>query len=131
MKEKPPFFASILILLIVALVISFFAWAHFTEVDEIARGSGKVIPATKTQTVQSSEPGVVKEIAVQVGELVKPGQLIVRLDDTTSASNLGEVEAQARSLEAQITRLEIEEVGRTSKTCLPSGVKATTTMSMC
>ncbi len=110
-KEKPPFFASILILLIIALILSFFVWAHFTQVDEIARGSGKVIPITRTQTVQSSEPGVVKEIAVQVGEIVKPGQLIVRLDDTTSASNLGEVEAQARALEAQIARLQIEETG--------------------
>lgn len=110
-KERPPFFASILILLIVALIVSFFVWAHYTQIDEIARGSGKVIPASRTQTIQSSEPGVIKEIAVQVGELVKKGQLIVRLDDTTSASNLGEVEAQARSLEAQIARLKIEESG--------------------
>lgn len=111
MTEKPPL-AARAGLLVIGLLISFFvAWAAIAEVDEIARGEGKVIPVSKTQIIQSSEPGIVREIAVQVGQVVRRGDLILRLDDTASGSSLGELEAKARSLSAQIARLKLEEAG--------------------
>ncbi|GAA2882098.1 HlyD family type I secretion periplasmic adaptor subunit [Aminobacter niigataensis] len=99
-------------LIIAALFVAFVAWASFAEVDEIARGEGKVIPASKTQIVQASEAGVVQEIAVQVGQVVKKNDLIVRLDNTVSTSSLGEQQAKARTLGARIARLKQEQEGR-------------------
>ncbi|MBB6353897.1 adhesin transport system membrane fusion protein [Aminobacter aganoensis] len=92
--------------------MAFVAWASFAEVDEIARGEGKVIPASKTQIVQASEAGVVQEIAVKVGQVVKKNDLIVRLDNTVSTSSLGEQQAKARTLGARIARLKQEQEGR-------------------
>lgn len=106
--ERRPVF---LIVTIVALLAAFIAWAAMTEVDEIARGNGKVIPATRTQIIQSSEAGVVKEIAVQLGQIVKKGDLIIRLDDTNSTADLGQVEAKLRAISARIARLNLEEKG--------------------
>lgn len=100
-----------LILVVVALFCVSFGWASYTEIDEISRGNGRVIPATRTQTIQATEPGVIEDILVKVGQVVRKGQLIVRLDDTTSASDLGEVEARARALKARIARLALEESG--------------------
>jgi adhesin transport system membrane fusion protein len=111
MTEKPPLAARAGLLVIGLLISSFVAWAAIAEVDEIARGEGKVIPVSKTQIIQSSEPGIVREIAVQPGQVVRRGDLILRLDDTASGSSLGELEAKARSLRAQIARLELEETG--------------------
>ncbi|MEM8795576.1 MAG: HlyD family type I secretion periplasmic adaptor subunit [Pseudomonadota bacterium] len=90
---------------------SFLTWASFTEIEEVARGDGRVIPAGRTQSIQATEPGVVTEIAVQIGQVVDKGQLVVRLDDTATQSDLGEVEARSRALEARIARLELEERG--------------------
>ncbi len=109
--ERPPRSASLIVLIVIAMLTSFTVWASQTQIDEIARGNGRVIPATRTQTIQATEAGVVKEIAVQIGQVVKEGQLIIRLDDTTTASDLGEVEARARALKARVARLEIEEAG--------------------
>ncbi|ODR89605.1 HlyD family type I secretion periplasmic adaptor subunit [Sinorhizobium alkalisoli] len=109
--EKPPLAARAGLLVIALLMTSFVAWAAIAEVDEIARGEGKVIPVSKTRIIQSSEPGIVQEIAVQVGQVVRRGDLILRLDDTVTGSSLGELEAKARSLRAQIARLELEESG--------------------
>jgi adhesin transport system membrane fusion protein len=109
--DRPPFLARIGLGSIAALVVCFLVWAAFAEVDEIARGEGKVIPVSKTQVIQASEPGVVQEIAVKVGQIVKSGDLIVRLDDTATTSALGEVEAKSRALKAQIARLDMEEKG--------------------
>ena len=111
-EDRPPLFASAAVLIVGALFVAFVIWASVAEVDEIARGEGKVIPASKTQIVQASEPGVVQEIAVKVGQIVKKDDLIVRLDDTLNESSLGEQQAKARTLRARIARLKQEQEGR-------------------
>jgi adhesin transport system membrane fusion protein len=99
------------LVVIAALMMTFIGWASIAEVQEIARGEGKIIPVSKTQIVQSSEAGIVQEIAVTIGQAVSKGDLILQLDDTATASSLGEAAARARALRAQVTRLELEEKG--------------------
>lgn len=110
-EDRPPFFASASIFIIGALFASSVAWASFAEVDEIARGDGKIIPASKTQIIQASEPGVVQEIAVTIGQVVKKNDLIIRLDNTFNTSSLGEQQAKARALQTRIARLKFEQTG--------------------
>ncbi len=111
-EDRPPLFASASVLIVGALFVAFVGWASFAEVDEIARGEGKVIPASKTQIVQASEAGVVEEIAVKIGQTVRKNDLIIRLDDTVNESSLGEQQAKARTLKARIARLKQEQEGR-------------------
>jgi adhesin transport system membrane fusion protein len=111
-EDRPPLFASASIFFIAALFVAFVAWASFAEVDEIARGDGKVIPASKTQIIQASEAGVVQEIAVKIGQTVKKDDLIIRLDNTMNASSLGEQQAKARALQVRIARLKQEQSGK-------------------
>ncbi|WP_192247307.1 HlyD family type I secretion periplasmic adaptor subunit [Mesorhizobium silamurunense] len=110
-EDRPPLFASASVYIIGALFAAFTAWASFAEVDEIARGDGKVIPASKTQIIQASEAGVVQEIAVKIGQTVKKNDLIIRLDNTGNTSSLGEEQAKARALQARIARLKFEQSG--------------------
>ncbi|MFN7124474.1 MAG: HlyD family type I secretion periplasmic adaptor subunit [Allorhizobium sp.] len=109
--DTPPFMARMIVGLVAALIVIFLAWAAIAEIDEIARGEGKVIPVSKTQIIQSSEAGVVETISVQVGQVVRKGELIVQLNNTTTESSLGESVAKARALGAKIARLALEEVG--------------------
>ncbi|MGN6145185.1 MAG: HlyD family type I secretion periplasmic adaptor subunit [Mesorhizobium sp.] len=111
-NDRPPLFASATVGLIGLLMASFVTWSSFAEVDEIARGQGKVIPASKTQIIQASEPGVVQEIAVKIGQTVKKDDLLIRLDNTLNSSSLGEQEAKARALKARIARLKQEQSGQ-------------------
>ncbi|MGB5076788.1 MAG: biotin/lipoyl-binding protein, partial [Sphingorhabdus sp.] len=75
----------------------FVSWASFARVDEVTRGQGRVIPSSKAQIVQSSEPASILDIVVRSGQPVRKGQLLVRLDDTESSSQLGQIEAENRS----------------------------------
>ncbi|MFN7089559.1 HlyD family type I secretion periplasmic adaptor subunit [Allorhizobium sp. NPDC080224] len=109
--DTPPFMARMIVVFVACFIVLFLAWAAIAEIDEIARGEGKVIPVSKTQIVQSSEAGVVETIAVQVGQIVRKGELIVQLNNTTTESSLGESVAKARALGAKIARLALEEVG--------------------
>lgn len=86
-------------------------WAAIAPVDEITRGMGKVIPSSKVQPVQAAEPSVVREILVRQGQLVKQGQLLVRLDDSQSASQLGQLQAESERLTARAARLQQEGTG--------------------
>jgi len=87
-------------------------WAAIAPVDEITRGMGKVIPSSKVQVIQASEPSVVREILVRQGQLVKQGQLMVRLDDSQSASQLGQLQAETERLSARAARLQREGTGQ-------------------
>lgn len=111
-SDVPPRLTRATVIIICALLVAFVTWAAFANVDEIARGEGRVIPASKTQVVQASEAGVVDEIAVRVGQAVKRGDLIIRLNDTASTTTLGEQTARARALSVRVARLKQEQAGR-------------------
>lgn len=110
--DNPPLLARGILALVALVIASFLAWAAIADVNEIARGEGKVIPVSKTQIIQSSEPGVVQQIAVVLGQVVRKGQLLVQLDNTTTSSSLGESVAKARALGAKVARLKLEEAGQ-------------------
>ena len=81
--------------------VLFLLWAAFAPVEEVARAQGKVIPSSKGQIIQSSEPATVRQILVRPGQRVRRGELLVRMDDTESASALGQIQAEDRSLSAR------------------------------
>src|SRR5690606_35962400 len=63
---------------------------------------------------------------VKLGQIVKKGDRLVRLDDNATTSTLGELEARARALRVQIARLEVEQAGdMTSPMTCPQEVAKT------
>lgn len=92
----------------------FLLWAAFAKVDEVTSGQGKVIPTSKVQLIQSAEPATVQELFVRSGQRVKRGQLLARLEDPTSQSRLGEIQAETNSLEARSARLGAEGAGQST-----------------
>jgi membrane fusion protein, adhesin transport system len=83
----------------------FLVWASLAEVDEVARGQGRVIPSSKVQLIQAAEPSTIDDILVRSGQTVQKGQLLVRLDDTSSASELGQLETENKRLADRAARL--------------------------
>jgi membrane fusion protein, adhesin transport system len=106
--DRPPRALIYVVVSICSFMACALLWASWAEVDEVSRAEGRVIPSGKTQIIQSAEPGVVLDILVRAGEQVRVGQQLMRLDDTTTSSTAGEVEAQVMALRAQVARLEIE-----------------------
>ena len=105
--------ASILLWAIAAFLILFVVWAAFAELDRTVRGTGRVVPDSRLQIVSNLEGGVVSEILVRLGDQVKRGQLLMRLDPVRTASALNSSTAQTGALAAKVARLEAEVAGRT------------------
>ncbi|MFM2021374.1 MAG: hypothetical protein RJB02_1082 [Pseudomonadota bacterium] len=110
-RTKPYIGARRIILASGVAMFVFVSWASFARVDEVTRGQGRVIPSSKAQIVQSTEPATIRDIVVRPGQAVRKGQLLVRLDDTESSAQLGQIEAENRSLEARAARLSREGTG--------------------
>jgi len=121
--DRPPRGWLLVIVTVGAFLVLGTVWAALAEVDEVSRAPGRVIPSGKTQVIQSAEAGIVAEILVRPGEQVKADQQLIRLDDTTTSSSAGEVEARVRALEAQVARLRLEQAGATGYVC-PEAVQA-------
>ncbi|WP_026144685.1 HlyD family efflux transporter periplasmic adaptor subunit [Xanthomonas sp. SHU 199] len=97
---------------VLATVAIFLAWAAWAELDEVTRGDGRVVPYSRMQKIQSLEGGILDRLLVQEGELVKPGQPLVRLERTHFLTNYQESVNQEQVLHAAIARLEAEVLGK-------------------
>ena len=91
---------TILIVLFVLLV-----WSYFAEIDEVAKGDGKVIPSQQLQVLQSYDGGIVQDILVKEGQAVKAGQVLLKVDPTRYLSSLEENTTQFAALAAKVQRL--------------------------
>jgi adhesin transport system membrane fusion protein len=89
----------------------FLLWGAIARVDEVTHGLGKVVPSSKVQLIQAATPATIKSIFVRPGQLVKQGQILVRLDDPQSTSALGQLKAENERLTARAARLEEEGTG--------------------
>jgi len=90
---------------IFAFFIAMILWASLASIDEVTRGEGRAIPSSRLQKVQNLEGGIVAEVFVHEGEVVKAGAPLLRLDDTQFRSNAGETQADRLALQARIQRL--------------------------
>jgi membrane fusion protein, adhesin transport system len=107
-NEKPSGPSKTIFLLIVAIFLIFILWAAFSKIDELARGNGKVIPTDKIQTVQSLDGGIISEIFIKEGDIVKFDDPLMKIDTTRFQATLEESKQEYFSLLALKTRLEIE-----------------------
>ena len=97
---------------LIGLVGVAIVWSALATVQEVATGRGRVIPASKIQVVQTLEGGIVREVLVREGALVREGDIILRIDPTIAGSTLGEAQEKLLGLEALLVRLEAEVADR-------------------
>lgn len=99
LRARMMLWASVLVFL--ALLV----WAGYAEIDEVTKGSGRVIPSSQLQIIQAVDGGVVEEILVREGAEVAPGDLLLRIDQTRFESSFRESRAEYLSLSAKAARL--------------------------
>jgi adhesin transport system membrane fusion protein len=104
-------FPHVVLITVAIFFIVAFAWAAFFQIEEVARGEGRVITKSQVQVVSNLEGGVISEIYVREGDTVQKDQPLIRIDPTRYESALREGEQGALVLEAKIARLRAEAYG--------------------
>lgn len=87
----------------------FLIWAALAPLDEGVPTSGMVAIDTKRKAIQHLTGGIVKEVLVREGEMVKEGQVLVRLDEAVTKANYESARQRYLGLSAMQTRLRAEQ----------------------
>ncbi|HFT0375678.1 HlyD family type I secretion periplasmic adaptor subunit [Enterobacter mori] len=100
--------ASLVAWSLFALLAVFIAWASLFKLDEVTTGSGKVIPSSHEQVIQSLEGGIIHSLMVREGDIVERGQQLAQLDRTKTESSVLESESRLNAALATAARLKAE-----------------------
>lgn len=93
-------------LIVVLGLGGFLAWGLFAPLDKGVPLSGTVAKESNRKAIQHQTGGIVKEILVKDGDVVKEGQVLVRMNGVLAKSAYETTEAQyltARASEARLT----------------------------
>ncbi|EPL8094761.1 HlyD family type I secretion periplasmic adaptor subunit [Morganella morganii] len=97
---------------LIAVILGFFIilliWAALSDVDEITKGQGKIIPSSREQVIQSLEGGILASLEVREGAIVEKGQVIAYLDETRFESSLDESRSRYKANRIKAARLTAE-----------------------
>ncbi len=111
-RLKPSATSNMMLISTVALVVIMLGWMTFSNIDEMTHGEGQVVPSSEIQVVQSLEGGVLKELLVSEGEVVKKDQVLLKISDVAFASEERGTAAKQESLQVKKARLEAEAHGK-------------------
>lgn len=89
-------------------IFAFITWASLSEIDEITRGNGKVIPYGQNKIIQNLEGGIVESILVEEGQVIKRGDAILKINNSKSISSSRTNIMKHSELIAKLLRLNAE-----------------------
>ena len=96
------------LILSVTACLAFGYWSYKGTLDIVSMTTGEVIPSSQVKTIQHLEGGIVRQILVREGMLVKKGQALVELEPTARDAELGELRVRMASLQVTMAWLKAE-----------------------
>jgi len=107
LNRTPSKISRVLRIWLISIVLSVI-WASLSEIDEITRGDGDVIPYGQNQVIQNLEGGIVADILVKEGDKVKKGDILLKVDNKKFVSSFEESKIKLNELKAKARRLYAE-----------------------
>ncbi len=104
-EARTPYLIRTSILIICFSFIGFVIWAALIQIKELAWTTGEIKPSSHIQIIQHLEGGIVEEIAVGDDDLVKPGQILLRMSGENTRSDFQRLQGKAEDLALRISRL--------------------------
>lgn len=86
--------------------LAFLLWAAVGRLDIVSVAEGEVVPSSLVKRVQHLEGGIVSEIRVREGEVVREGQELVVLQGVQQGSSVEEIRVRLASLTVDMVRLQ-------------------------
>ena len=104
--------ARTLTFLMTGMIVVSLLIASFAPINRVVTGHGILKPLAATIVVQPFDQAIVHSIDVRPGDIVKPGQVIARLDPTMSQASVDDLKKQSDSYGAEVARLTAEAAGK-------------------
>jgi len=104
-EELIPDFVRPALSLVAVIVVLFIIWAAVTNLKEVARAPGEIIPSGDIKVVQHLDGGAISEILVEEGQLVEKGQVLLRVSGSKATAELSQMTARLDGLRLREERL--------------------------
>lgn len=88
LRGSSPLRGSLLLAVIILFLAAAAVWAARTELDDVTRAEGRIVPSRDVQVIQATEPGILQAVHVTEGEIVDAGTVLMELDGTQISSEL-------------------------------------------
>lgn len=96
---------------VVGFFFSFFIWAALANVNEVARGQGKVVPSTNADRLMPDQSARVVHVQTEIGAQVQAGQVLLLMKPTIGQTDSASAESRYFALLAKQLRLQAEANG--------------------
>ena len=114
-EQKQKFYTSKTLWFTLAALACFFIWAYEADIDQVTRAQGVVIASSRTQSIQSQDGGVIKDILVKEGQKVKKNEILVVFDRAKVEASYLDTRAKVAALRGTRARLVAEITGGAPK----------------
>jgi HlyD family type I secretion membrane fusion protein len=112
-EELIPAFVRPLLIMVGVIGVLSLLWAALTNLTEVARAQGELVPSGQVKVVEHLDGGIVSEIKVEDRSLVEEGQELLRIDGAQTIADLRQAEVRLISLRLRSERLSAFAEGRT------------------
>ncbi len=105
-EAHTPYLVRSTMLIICVALMAFIFWAAITKIKERARTVGEIVPLSYIQDVQHLDGGIIEAILVRDDDVVKKGQLLIRLRGDELRSDLERIHTKLVILSLRKARLQ-------------------------
>jgi HlyD family secretion protein/adhesin transport system membrane fusion protein len=104
-EGTPPKLVRGVALLSSLTLLGFLVWAGLTNINEVARTPGEVVPTGFVQTVEHLDGGTVRAINAAEGQIVQKGEVLLLLDGAGTSEDMAAARKKQWALEIRAERL--------------------------
>ena len=97
--------------LLIGLLAGILLWVIFGRLDIVAVADGKLVPSTYLKIVQPAEQGIVKQILVKEGQVVKEGEVLIRMDPALTGADVKSIQAEYHNKRIALRRIDAQMSG--------------------
>lgn len=110
-RQPPSPLPRLVLYLIAGLFAGLLIWSLVGRLDIIAVAPGRLVPSSYVKVVQPADAGIIKEILVREGDLVRKDQILVRMDASLTQADSRQVQTQLQTAGMQLRRIDAELAG--------------------
>jgi HlyD family secretion protein len=100
------FWSRLFLYILVFLTVAFITWTAIATIGQVVPAQGKLVPAGNAHEVQSPVQGVISEVLVKNGDLVRKGQILMRMNQEVAQAEMEGLEKQRAAILQDLSALE-------------------------
>ena len=93
-------------------VLGFLIWSAFFDLDQTVRANGSVMASSRTQVIQALDGGMLSDLKVHEGQIVKAGDILAILEPTRAQAGFQESQGRVAALSIALIRAKAQLLGK-------------------